>query len=105
MVSSLFVSLPLSFPGSEGWELQLPIQTPGTRRELSHQPPSLPSSLPTFSSPPLFSQSQFCLEPRALILKLGRVKLKCQSYKLAGYPGEFWIWFEGVVRFPRALEF
>lgn len=103
MGSFLSTSLPFSFPGSEGWELPLPIQTQASRREPGVQPLSLPLSSPTLNSPSLFSQPRFCPGPRTLILKLRHVKLKGESYKLDGYSGEFQIWFERPVRFPRAL--
>lgn len=66
-------------------------------RQPAPGPPLLPHppATPGRASPP----SRFCPEPRTLILKLRRIKLKCQSYKVAGYPGEFRLWFERPVRF------
>lgn len=89
---------------SGGWDLPLPPQTTRARRTpLAPVPPLLPS--PPSTPWPSFSRRRFCPGLRTLLLKLRRIKFKCQSYKVAGYPGEFRIWSERPVRFLRALGF
>lgn len=101
----LLRSIPVSFPGLEGWELLLTLQTRGTRREPGDQLLSLPSSLTHRQLPATHFPTRLRPGLRSLMLKLTGVKLKCQSYKLVGHPGEFRIRFEQPAGSPRALGF
>lgn len=67
----------------------------GGSQASSPLPSLLPGPPPTPSWPwPLPSQHRRSPRSGHFISKLTRVKLKCQTYKLAGYPGKSRIWQE-----------